>query len=135
MAIPVDTDGPTWKVIAVGAVGLVQILFGWLALGFRSTQERHSARLDILERTYVTRDELDRHIVRLEAAGLRMHQDNQNTMGRIEEKLEHGGHTRHGILDGVNAVQLLLKRTLEELRQEREKILNEVRQERGRNKP
>jgi len=127
--MPIDTDGPTWKVVALGALAVVQILFGWMAKGVKDEQKSQGGRLDRMDelhRSYVTRDELERHIGRLEASGLRMHSDNKETnremkatMQRIEEKLEHGGQTRHDIRDGVNAVQLMLKRTLEELKRDR----------------
>jgi hypothetical protein len=129
MAIPVDADGPTWKWVAVSALAVVQILFGWMAKGVKDELKSQGSRLDRMDdlhRTYVTRDELERHSERLEASSLRMHADNKETnremketMQRIEEKLEHGGQTRHGILDGVNAVQLMLRSTLEQLKQER----------------
>jgi len=136
MPVPMEPDAPTWKWIALAAIAVVQGLFALMFRGFREEQKNfrdeqksQGNRISTLELTpYVTREELERHVGRLESAGLRMHTDNKeanreikDTMQRIEEKIEHGGQTRHDIRDSVSAVQLMLKRTLEELRQERER--------------
>ncbi len=119
MPIAVEPDGPTWRWIALCALGVVQFLFGLMIRSVRDALKEQGLKIGDLERTSVSRDELERHVERLEASGVRMHQDNQNTMHRIEEKLESGGHTRHDIRDGVGAIQLMLRKTLEELKQER----------------
>jgi hypothetical protein len=122
MPVPMEPDAPTWRWIALAAIAAVQALLALMVRNFRDEQKSLAERVSTLELTpYVTREEVERHIGRLEAAGLRMHTDNKDALRRIEEKLEHGGETRHGILDGVSAVQLMLRRTLEELKQERDR--------------
>jgi hypothetical protein len=129
MPVPMEPDAPTWKWIALAAIAVVQGLFALMFRSFREEQKSQGERISTLELTpYVTREELERHVGRLESAGLRMHTDNKeanreikDTMQRIEGKIEHGGETRHDIRDNVNAVQLMLRRTLEELKQERER--------------
>jgi hypothetical protein len=130
MAVPVEPDLPTWKWIALGAVSLAQLLFGYLCLGFRDTQKSHGARLDTLERTYVTRTELDKHIEKLEATGQRQHETNTATMERIEEKIDRSSHTRHDIRDSAHATQLMSRQVLEEFRRDRDALMGEFRRDR-----
>lgn len=49
---------------------------------------RMSNKVDALERTAVTRDELDKHFAQMREERKGMHQDNQNALKRIEDKLE-----------------------------------------------
>ncbi len=122
MAIPVEPDGPTWKVIALGALGVAQLLFawiaGWILKSLREMQQIQEVRITKLENTYVTRDELDRHVQRLEESARRMHEINTATMTRIEEKVERASQTRHDIRDSVHATQLMVREFLERQRQQ-----------------
>jgi len=121
MAIPAETDVLTWKAVAVAAVGLVQILILWFAKGF-------SKRLDKLEdneEKYVTREEFEKHIARLELTTQRNHTDNKETMQRIMDKLERGGNTRHDIADGVHGVSLMTREIRDGLKLDRG-IMREV---------
>lgn len=113
MPVQVDVDGPGWRILAIAAWSILASVFAWVANGLRAEQKAHGERIDKLERTYVTRDELDKHVARLEAASQRMHSDNQAALIRIEEKIERGSQTRHDIRDGVGAIQLMLKAALQ----------------------
>jgi hypothetical protein len=126
--MPVETDVPTWKSVAIAALGLIQILFVWIAKGFNDEQKSQADRLEKLERTYITRGELENDIALMRADNLRMNQEtradslrmhasNESYLQRIEDKVERGGHTRHDIRDSVNAMQLMLKASLQELKQ------------------
>jgi hypothetical protein len=116
VTIPVEPDGPTWKFIALGAWAVVTALFSWIAKSLRDEQKEQGMRIDMLERTYVSREELDRHVERLEAASQRMHTDNQAALIRIEEKVERGAQTRHDIRESIHTMQLMLRATLEKLK-------------------
>lgn len=129
MAIPVEPDGPTWKFIAIGAGTIVTALFSWIAKGLRDEQKELGLRIDALERTYVTREELEKHLALLRADNLRMHQetradnlrmhvDNQGLLQRIEDKVDRGSQTRHDIRDGVGTIQLMLRAALKKDAQE-----------------
>lgn len=115
--VPIEPDG-FWRVIAIAAWTVVTALFTWIAKTLHDEQKSHGARLDDLERTYVSREELDRHVQRLEAASLRMHEDNKGSLIRIEAKIERGAQTRHDIKDAVGAMQLMLRAALKKGQQE-----------------
>jgi hypothetical protein len=104
--VSLEPQGPDWRFFAVGAWALVTALFSWIASSLRSEQKEHGVRIDFLQRTYVSREDLDKRLAELRADNLRMHQDNQGALERIEGKIERGAQTRHDIRDAVNAIQL-----------------------------
>lgn len=119
MPLPVEPDGPGWRIIAGVAYGLLFGLVGWIFKGLREEQKQQGERIGKLESSlpiYVTHDQLDKHIERLELASRRMHEDNKAALERIELKVERGSQTRHDILDGVGAIQLMLRAALEKMK-------------------
>ena len=109
MALPVDVDPSGWKIIAIGALSLLQAI-GFLGMKFfRDEQKDHGDRLNALEKSYVTRAELDQHVQRLEAASIRKHVENREALERIESKIEHSSETRHEIRDSVHATQMMIR--------------------------
>lgn len=91
-----------WKAFEVALGGVVAIL-SWLA-------GRWSTDLETLKRTSVTREELDKHLLRMESAGQRKHDENQTHLDRIEKIIRENetrdSQTRHDIRDSVNAISL-----------------------------
>lgn len=127
MPIPVDPDVPTWKAVALGALTVVNGLGLLVLKSVRDTLKTQGDKIEDLEKTRVSHADLDRDISLLRADNLRMHQEtraeslrmhvsNEQYLQRIEDKVERGGNTRHDIRDSVNAMQLMLRRTLEEFK-------------------
>ncbi len=128
MSIAVEPpDVPTWKAIAGGALAVINILILIILNAIRDTLKTHGQKIEALEESRVTRKELEDDISLLRSDNLRMHQEtraeslrmhtsNESYLQRIEDKIERGGHTRHDIRDAVNAMQLMLRKTLEELK-------------------
>lgn len=125
---PVDPpDVPTWKAIAIGALTLINALGLLVLRSVRDSLKSQGEKISLLEQTRVAREDLEREIALIRADNLRMHQEtraesqrmhasNETYLQRIEDKLERGGHTRHDIRDAVNAMQLMLRSTLEQLK-------------------
>jgi len=105
--------GPDWKYVAIAAWGVLVLAFGWIARMLHTEQKQHADRIGKIESTYVNRDELDKDLAQMRVETLRMHQENQNFLLRIDEKLERGSNTRHDIRDSLNAMQLMLSAALE----------------------
>lgn len=130
MSVPVEPDGPGWRTLTIAVSVLLTGLFSWIANSLRNEQKEQGERISKLENklpSYISRDELTEELTTLRADNLRMHQetradnlrmhgDNQGLLQRIEDKVERGSQTRHDIRDGVNAVQLMLRATLEKMR-------------------
>lgn len=117
-----DTGGPSWGIVFMLLtvvfniiMGLLQYSVGALVRDMKNKINNLDEKTTRIDNTYVSRDELDKHTARLEAQSLRMHIDNKDTMLRIEAKVEHGGHTRHEIRDGTNAVKMMLESFLAKL--------------------
>jgi hypothetical protein len=95
-----DFDG--WKVAQI-ASSLVVAVLG--ALGMRSL-----SRLDSLEKSAVTRDELNGLLAQMRSDRVAMHAENQEHLRRMEEKIDanevRDANTRHDIRETVHAVSL-----------------------------
>lgn len=77
-----------WKVAEL-AYGLVLGLLAWMG-------NRMSNKIDALERTSVTREELKDNFAQMREDRKSMHDQNQEALQRIEEKLE--GHQLAGVI-------------------------------------
>ena len=141
MAVPVEPDGPGWKIIAGAAWLLLTGLFAWIANVLRNEQKDLGTQLATIRSNYVNRDDLERHLATLRADNLRMHHEtrsetmrlhgeNEKHFEHIERKLDQGSHTRHDIRDGIHATQLLMREVIKEIQLDRE-----AREARDRNVP
>ena len=57
----------------------------------------HSSRMEIMERTIVTRSDLDKSLEQMRADRLEMHEENRKHLERIEAKLDADRKTMSGI--------------------------------------
>ncbi|MDB6104030.1 MAG: hypothetical protein JWO52_4029 [Gammaproteobacteria bacterium] len=125
MAVPIEPDGPGWRALAIGAGLLLTSLFGWIANALRNEQKEQGTQLALIRSNYVSRSDLEKDLALLRADNLRMNQEsraevlrlhasNEAYLQRIENKIERGSQTRHDILGGVDAIQLMLRATLKQ---------------------
>src|SRR6266403_1719574 len=123
MSVPLEPEGPGWRALAIGAGLLLTSLFGWIANALRNEQKEQGTQLALIRSNYVSRADLEQDLALLRADHLRMNQEaraevlrlhasNEAYLQRIEVKVERGAQTRHDILDGVGAIQLMLRAAL-----------------------
>ena len=75
-----------WVITAVSAVILAPLK--WIVQRAIAQLEGHTKKIDALEKTTVTRLELESALKQLRADRLAMHQENVNHLIRIEDKIE-----------------------------------------------
>lgn len=73
-----------WKVAEV-AYGMVIALLAWMG-------NRMSTKLDTLEKTAVTREELEKHFGQMRDDRKYMHLENKEALQRIEDKIDDAQH-------------------------------------------
>jgi Na+/phosphate symporter len=75
-----------WVVTAVAAIILAPLK--WIVQKAVATLEQHDKQIDVLEKTAVTRAELEAALQQLRTDRLAMHQENVGHLVRIEDKME-----------------------------------------------
>jgi dsDNA-specific endonuclease/ATPase MutS2 len=120
---PIDPpDLLGWKTIASALYGLLTLLgvgvVRWLLQRFQKQLDDHSTRISKLEGSYVTQEQLDKHLDKLEAVSFRMHAENKNSLERIEEKVANASNTRHDIRDSSHTMLTMLRELVEHARRQ-----------------
>jgi len=97
-----------WLLTGILSIAMLPTL--WIFRRALEDQKAHALRLDTLEKTIVTRDELEKVLSQMRADRIVMHQENRDSLERIEAKIdaneERNSTTGQDIRDSVNAVAL-----------------------------
>lgn len=78
-------DSKTWL---SGAVSMLSLLLGWIWVRVIRQHDQHGAKIQKLERTCVTRDELAKYMEANRQDRLLMHEENRETLDRIHERVD-----------------------------------------------
>lgn len=78
-------DSKTWLSAAVSALS---VILGWLWVRIIRQHDAHGAKIQKLERTCVTRDELIKYMNATREERWKMHEENQETMNRIHARVD-----------------------------------------------
>jgi len=89
MPVPVEPDGPGWRIIAIGAWALVTTLFGIIANRLRTDLKEQGARIDLaytrLEST-VNKEDFRDALATFRAERDAQHKDNRDERIRLHEE-------------------------------------------------
>jgi hypothetical protein len=89
MALPVDADGPTWKLIALGAWVVVTALFSWAAQSLRNEQKEQRANIVAAHKRLddtVTKDDFKDALGIFRSERDAQHKDNRDERVRLHEE-------------------------------------------------
>lgn len=85
-------------------------LFGWIWARFQTRHDKLEERVQLIERTGLSREEFVREMTGLAEKREQMHEENQSSMREIREELKDNekrrSHTEHAILDVVNEIKI-----------------------------